>query len=260
MTSTFFARSTRESLAALTQPTFWLIIGTVTIVCFLSGPFGTHDAMPMGMRLIYWAMIVFSCGFLGSWTHRSLHHSGRKDPLTIGLVTAGFALCVSAIVVGISAALLTPSGQFPGVFTLSKFSFPLAALIFLALLIFNQSETPREPEAKRPAILERLEKTRKAQQLYALIAQDHYVEVVTELGAELCLMRLNDAVAEAAPVEGLQIHRSHWVALEAIETLNTGEKGHEVRLTNGAQLRVSQSRLKELRAALAQSSAKSALP
>lgn len=38
---------------------------------------------------------------------------------------------------------------------------------------------------------------------------DHYGEVTTSEGAELPLMRLSDAIIEAAPVAGLQIHRSH---------------------------------------------------
>ncbi len=70
------------------------------------------------------------------------------------------------------------------------------------------------------------------------------------MGAELCLMRLNDAIAEAAPEEGLQIHRSHWVAKSAVEGLETKGGSGQVRLVDGRILSVSQSRLKEVNASL----------
>jgi len=52
--------------------------------------------------------------------------------------------------------------------------------------------------------------------LIRLAAQDHYVEVVTARGRTLVAMRFRDAMAEAAPEPGLQVHRSHWVALNAV--------------------------------------------
>ena len=81
----------------------------------------------------------------------------------------------------------------------------------------------------------------------SLSAQDHYVEVTTELGAELCLLRLSDAIAQTTPEDGFQIHRSHWIAKSAIVELKTkGSTGH-VRLTDGRTLNVSQSRLAEFK-------------
>ena len=81
----------------------------------------------------------------------------------------------------------------------------------------------------------------------SLSAQDHYVEVTTELGAELCLLRLSDAIAQTAPEDGFQIHRSHWIAKSAIvEPKTKGSTGH-VRLTDGRTLNVSQSRLADFK-------------
>ena len=45
----------------------------------------------------------------------------------------------------------------------------------------------------------------------------NYVEVWTERGTHLVLMRLSDAIRETAGENGLQIHRSHWVALGAVK-------------------------------------------
>ena len=51
-----------------------------------------------------------------------------------------------------------------------------------------------------------------AAELYAIESEDHYLRVHTSAGQELILMRLADAVRELAGVEGLQTHRSWWVA------------------------------------------------
>lgn len=134
------------------------------------------------------------------------------------------------------------------------YSFPSAAIIFFLSVVLSRpriiaSET--EPIiAKRPDLFSRLEKHADAQRILSLCAQDHYVEVTTEKGSELCLMRLNDAISEAEPEEGLQIHRSHWVAKSAVEKLEIKGSSWQVRLTDGRVLIVSQSRLKELKAFL----------
>jgi DNA-binding LytR/AlgR family response regulator len=61
---------------------------------------------------------------------------------------------------------------------------------------------------------------------------------------------LNDAIAEAVPEVGLQIHRSHWVAKSAIKKVEIKGSSPSVRLTDGRVLKVSQSHLKELEAFL----------
>jgi hypothetical protein len=47
--------------------------------------------------------------------------------------------------------------------------------------------------------------------------QDHYIDIRTDRGGTLLLMRLADAIAETNVVDGLQIHRSHWVAKNAVQ-------------------------------------------
>ena len=68
------------------------------------------------------------------------------------------------------------------------------------------------PEA---ALLARLSARSRAKLLH-LHMQDHYVEVNTAAGSELLLLRFRDALREVEDVNGLQVHRSHWVARDAI--------------------------------------------
>jgi len=111
-----------------------------------------------------------------------------------------------------------------------------------------------EPEAPAPAVrpgerlLRRLLPEKRGTVLY-MSMQDHYVEVVTDKGSELGLMRFSDAMEELDGADGLQIHRSHWVSREAIAGWRR-EKGKLVlEMPDGAELPVSRSYAKAVRAA-----------
>ncbi len=52
--------------------------------------------------------------------------------------------------------------------------------------------------------------------LLALEMEDHYARVHTMRGSTLILLRLRDAVAELGEGSGLQVHRSWWVARDAV--------------------------------------------
>ena len=65
------------------------------------------------------------------------------------------------------------------------------------------------------ALLARLPHGTRGKLLHLAVA-DHPVDVTTDRGHALVLIRLSDAIAETAPTPGLQVHRSHWVALDAV--------------------------------------------
>lgn len=52
--------------------------------------------------------------------------------------------------------------------------------------------------------------------LLAIKSEDHYLRVFTNVGEELILMRLTDAIKALDGLEGMQTHRSWWVARNAI--------------------------------------------
>ncbi len=97
-----------------------------------------------------------------------------------------------------------------------------------------------------PKVLERAKPALRQATLIALSAEDHYVRLITDKGEELLLMRFADAVAETDPVEGVQVHRSWWVAREAIGHIS--KQGGNVKLTmrDGTEVPVSRRRAKQL--------------
>ncbi|MCB1397271.1 MAG: LytTR family transcriptional regulator, partial [Rhodobacteraceae bacterium] len=72
-----------------------------------------------------------------------------------------------------------------------------------------------------------------------LSVQDHYVEVVTTRGRELLLMRLSDAIAETEGCAGLQVHRSHWVALDQVQAAHRDGARAVLTLSDGREIPVS---------------------
>lgn len=89
--------------------------------------------------------------------------------------------------------------------------------------------------------LERLPVKYRTADLHAISSEDHYLRVHTSLGEELILMRLADAVRELNGAEGLQVHRSWWVAKSGV----TDEKRVDGRsllvLPSGTEVPISRS-------------------
>ena len=99
-------------------------------------------------------------------------------------------------------------------------------------------------------MLERLEGVDDASKIIRLSSDNHYV-VVTIVGQEQqrVLMRLSDAVKEMTGINGIQVHRSHWVARAAIERIGREDARDYVWLTDGSQVPVSKSGKESLREA-----------
>ena len=71
--------------------------------------------------------------------------------------------------------------------------------------------------------------------------QDHYVEVHTEEGSDLLLLRFRDALRELDGLDGAQVHRSHWVARAAVAGVERRSGRIALRLVNGNRVPVSRS-------------------
>lgn len=67
--------------------------------------------------------------------------------------------------------------------------------------------------------------------ILALEGKQHYVQVHTDKGSDLILYRLSDAMREMGG-KGLQIHRSYWVAYDAITCVQKQSSTYKVVLTD----------------------------
>jgi hypothetical protein len=83
--------------------------------------------------------------------------------------------------------------------------------------------------------------------IVALEMEDHYVRVHTALGSALVLMRLRDAMALVGTQEGMQVHRSWWVARGAVEDVLREGRNIRLKLPRGIEAPVARAKIADLK-------------
>lgn len=82
--------------------------------------------------------------------------------------------------------------------------------------------------------------------LLMLKSELHYLQVVTDKGNALILHNLVDAIDQLPADQGITVHRSYWVALDAIEKLDKQGRQGELSLHDGQRIPVSRNRMAEV--------------
>jgi hypothetical protein len=222
----------------------------VALILGLSGPFETLGAMRLPERMLYWALVTgltYGAGFLVG--HLLAPMVGRW-PTVLRVLARGLVVWLVVLVILLSLAALfghLPSdpGLWPGLWS--------AAMVLAVCLVIDAmgevlDRQPGQaiPLPGDPALLRRLPLDRRGA-LVALRGEDHYVHVTTTRGREMLLMRLSDAIAESAPVQGLRVHRSHWVAVDQVRAVRRQGDGAVLTLHDGTEVPVSRSAMPALR-------------
>ncbi|UXN76004.1 LytTR family transcriptional regulator (plasmid) [Devosia sp. A8/3-2] len=242
----------REMQHHLTAPRALTGMAAAVVVLTISGPFNTLSQFDTPHRLLYWLVIVVLTYVLsqGMATLALALLAGRVSALPARIAIATLVSSVpSWLVVWLTTLVVT--GGHPDVDPVRLWFYCLAIALAIVAMLVVMARTepvaaPAEPSA--PAILERLPHPQRGQ-LSHISVSDHYVDVVTDKGTTLVLMRLGDAMRETAPVKGVQIHRSHWVALDAVAKVTRSEGRPMVEMRNGTRLPISRGFIEKAKAA-----------
>ncbi len=247
----------------------------VGLVLGLIGPFGTFDLLPTGPRLAYWLAVISVNWLLADAVLRRLDAVARArmpmQSLTVPLVGACLAAVpatgVVALVNGLSGIgwpddvavlfgrvlLLLAAISLP-VYTWEDMQERIAAMPDPAPPEGGGSGAkPQEVEARQPAgdglsLFAARMSAPLAGQLLCLEMQDHYLKVYHSAGSEMILCRMEDAARELSGL-GMRVHRSWWVAADAIEAVEREGQRTVMRLTDGRQVPVGRSFRPNLKAA-----------
>jgi hypothetical protein len=251
-------------------------ICVATILLTLIGPFGTFTDLTLPWRGLYWT-IAMLCGFiiLEPTIYRVLHLAFRRNwhwpsALTISVLAAALPLTAAILVLetlmrkspGWGFVAVVPYyfhvltitivvGGVPTLWELYRHGVltPLPPPPQPTLPAASNERTPGTSEPPGNRLLNRLALERRGE-ILALSMEDHYVRVFTDAGESLILLRLSDAMAEVRDVQGLQIHRSHWVAARAVDGTERLSDGRlRVHLVNGLTLPVSRTFARAVREA-----------
>ena len=117
--------------------------------------------------------------------------------------------------------------------------------------IRQNDEGTAEAESK-PAFMS-LVAPDKQGRLLLLKSELHYLQVLTDQGSSLILYNLGDAIDQLPQTIGMTVHRSYWVALDAIEKLEKRDRQGELSLHSGQRVPVSRNRMAEVSKRLASS-------
>jgi len=225
---------TSEFKTALRSPLPYILWAVLSLMLTLGGPFGTID-VAFTKRAIYWCVIVAGSIVVGKAIRVAIEiWLEPTHPLLEKVVVAllmSFALSppiwfYSAAYFGESA--VPPLRDFFIFVVIVTFGVQLIRwaldehfLRFGSLdgrapaMAAETEDTASDPAAPPPRLLERIE-TDLQGNILRISARDHYLDVFTDKGRAELLLRFSDALTEVDGLEGAQVHRSHWVAWEAV--------------------------------------------
>ena len=234
----------------MSSPVLWAGLGGVSVLLGMIGPFGTYDQLQLAARLAYWTAIVVTTYIGGfavvQFVSYLLHGEDRDDVLGYALAGALAGVPVAVLVAFINRLVFADLSGF-GFVTALPYTMAAAALVSALVAFFSQRLSAAPTAAAeaghappRPRLLDRMPLEKRGR-ITHISMQDHYVDVHTDRGSALILMRMSDAIAETDGVDGLRIHRSHWVARDAVERVERRDGRLVMRLRGGVELPVSRS-------------------
>lgn len=214
------------------------------------GPFGTYYDMPLGQRILYWGAIMIVNWSMSAVAFQAaaMWASANKKPLApVVLLVAGAISFPATLAVYVANVVFRPN-IVDIVPVLSLFGSVLVITLTLGCICIaiSRRQLAAEPQPAPSAetgtvgtpLLRRLPPELRGA-LVRLSMNDHYVEVETAKGATLVLLRFADALEELGDADGLQVHRSHWVARTAVEGARRDGSRMFLTLSTGQEIPVS---------------------
>ena len=238
------------------------------------GPFGSFYGGAVGLRIAYWiANVWIGFAVLSLVVRLSLRAALRFDlPIWFALAV-GVALGAAplAVVLDTFTAWFWPAnhGRMFPLFLMYAQTLAIAEPFSFAYYFLGDrgwrgavareqarrtaarngpAGAPAPASAGSGGFLTRLP-PRLGRDLLCLQMEDHYVRAHTARGSDLVLTPLKEAIAELRDIDGLQVHRSWWVARAAVVQPVTSGRNLALRLSNGLEVPVSRASVAKLRAA-----------
>jgi len=232
------------------------ILSISTVFAFL----GVYDSntMPFLKRILFWGSTISTGAGMGILLIPWVFIKGPLRDQKVVLQLAALSAIASIPVVAVVAAF---SDGFTGGWPL--YNWPLQYFLSFAIAILintggyiGMKAAGWIPDTSIPAaetltpvsqFLERLPAKYHSAELYAVSSEDHYIRVHTDCGEELVLMRLADALRELSDADGLQTHRSWWVARIGVAESVSKNGKYSLILKTGTNVPISRSFSKTVR-------------
>lgn len=269
------SRNARQTPFALREWFVWrrlrwhaaLLASAVLFLGYL-GPFGTYLQMPLGQRMGFWLAAM-----AGNWLFAlacilpAIAWLSGRIPIIACILVGSLAASLPGTLL-ISALGFLLSGALPEMLGTGELFLAVAFVhLVIGMIVWGAIELPlqfsgRPPFAASPSdvqnrdvaaasgtpLLDRLPANKRGRLLH-LQMRDHYLEIHTDRGSDLVLMRFGDALKELGETEGMQVHRSHWIARAALQKVSRRASRTVALLKDGTEVPVSRRFAKALREA-----------
>ncbi len=253
MTGGLLQFALRELSIILRAPRLWGTFIVVVLIFTVTGPFGTDLSMPMAVRFFYWLSAQFA-GWVTAIVFSVLADALLKPVMRHALTRMMTGAVVAALPIGLWIGFIDWGflGRMPTtatIFANTAVALPLSSLfcILSYMTLHRDLEAiPRNVSDTSPPLLARLKPENRGA-ILRLSAEDHYTRIVTSRGQELLLLRFSDAIKEVGDTNGLQIHRSHWVADAYVAELRRTNGGLSLLTRDGTLLPISRASQKSTR-------------
>lgn len=247
----------RETPGRVAGPRGRFILAQVVIALCIGlllgkiGAFGTYRELAVLDRYVYWLAITLIDWSLIVATARALRAvfaAFAALPLVIQVMLTVIiaALPGTLAVCGLDSLLrVVPQWDWLPLLYINTAVMAFAIALPVALALRPAATPAAEPQqmpppARMPSFLNRIPPAL-GRELLALEMEDHYLRIHTAKGSALILLRLRDALAELEGVDGLQVHRSWWVARAALDAVAREAGKPVLKLKNGLSVPVSRS-------------------
>ncbi|WP_426050326.1 LytTR family transcriptional regulator DNA-binding domain-containing protein [Brevundimonas sp. SL161] len=233
----------------------WAVVGAILGAV---GPFGSffNDTLPV--RLAYWMTLALISGAVIGASVRWVWPVARRRRVPAWAWVALLGVAITGPL-GLFARVFA-MGFWPGirdrVSLIEWFGQTLLIeLVFLAAYVAAHARAAQAPSGETSPmptgaarILDRLPH-RLGRDLLCLQMEDHYVRLHTPEGSVLGLTPLRTAITQVGAIEGMQVHRSWWVARQAVQGVVQDGRNLRLKLVSGLEAPVARSKVAELRAA-----------
>lgn len=225
-----------------------------------AAPFGTSN-MDIAPRFLYWLGGISIGWAQWSLIMRLLHRLTSANPWppgVAGTVAAFFFAGLMALEIYVVRTWLINAPSGTGTTAFLSILGAMLAYCWLGQLLVRlasggsptaSTEPEEESDSRTEARFLRRIPHHIVGDLLCLRTEDHYLRIHTSAGQDLILFRLKDALSELAGADGMQVHRSYWVARTAVANLESKGRKTTLTLSNGLRVPVSESFLPSVREA-----------
>ncbi|WP_300532410.1 LytTR family DNA-binding domain-containing protein [Maricaulis sp.] len=236
-----------------------LLVLALSLIQTASGGFDSDD-VSFAHRLVLWTVVV--CLVAGQFLAimvlvrlSGLAQAGRRWPAWL----IAFAGVWPLVTLQVEALKRTPllSYQAPDpLLDFALFMAPgIAFICGLIVLIEIQAERQRRREDEQaswvPAPLEDADPGEgwPAGTILSIETQDHYLSLTSDHGQHLVRATMSEAIARTRPGSGMRVHRSWWVAREAVARTERRGRDHVLILVDDRVVPIARGRVDQLKQA-----------